>query len=60
MTDAKLKRGPDGIFVQSDEDQVVDIRARFNRRVAEATPKPKPQEEPKPRPDEPGEQWTIS
>jgi putative DNA primase/helicase len=59
MTDPKLKRGPDGLFVQSDEDQVVDIRARFNRRVAEATPKPKPQEEPKPRPDEPGEQWAI-
>ena len=50
MFEQKRKLGPDGRFVYDEpEGKVVelDVRARFNRRVAAAKPKPKPQE-PKP------------
>jgi len=55
MIEQKRKLGPDGRYISPDGKVVeLDIRARFNRRVAAAKasePKPKPQEEPKPEPE---------
>ena len=46
MIEQKRKLGPDGRYISPDGKVIeLDERARFNRRVAQATPKPKPQEE---------------
>ena len=54
MMDPKLKRSPDGPFFAPDEKVVeLDERARFNQRVAAATPKPKPKPQKEPEELEP-------